>query len=94
MADSTRQPGYSRTSWAPVRRSYALLLEEAHDTRAIASGLRADLGRRLDAIEARLPQGPSVFATSEDELTMLVMRVRDEASTESAEASRLTATRH
>ena len=59
----------------------------------MTSGLRTDLGGRLDAIEARVPQGPSALATSEDhaELTMLVMRVRDEASTASAEASRLTA---
>ncbi len=48
----------------------------------------------MDAIKARLPQGgPSALATSEGhaELTMLVMRVRYEAFTASAEASRLTA---
>jgi hypothetical protein len=37
---------------AEPRQSYALLLKEAHDARAIISGLPADLSKRLSAIEA------------------------------------------
>jgi hypothetical protein len=66
-----------------LRQSYALLLEEAHDNRAVVGGLNADFGGRLAAIEARLPQahwdGPPALASVEDlnELTMLVLRIRD-----------------
>jgi hypothetical protein len=77
-----------------ARRNSTPRRASANPARAITSGLCVDLGRRLDAIEARLPQGgPSALATSKGhvELTMLVMRVRYEASTASAEASRLTA---
>jgi hypothetical protein len=68
---------------ATLRQSHALLLEEAHDARAITSGLRADLNGRVAAVEARLPAGTAGLTTLEDraELAMLVMLVRDEIAT-------------
>ena len=74
---------------ADVRESYALLLQEAHDARAIIAGLRAEFGARLTAIEARLPAGPGELSSMDDHaaLTMLVWRIRDEALGVSASSS-------
>ncbi len=76
-----------------LHQSYGLLLQEAHDARAIATGLRADLNWRLAAIEARLPAGAAGLSTmdraSDDHaaLTMLVWRIRDEVAAAGRRAS-------
>jgi hypothetical protein len=72
-----------------VHQSYGLLLQEAHDAHAVATGLRADLGARLAAIEARLPAGTGGLSGMDDHaaLTMLVWRIRDEAAAASQRAS-------
>ena len=85
LAKLAEQRHSSAVTWIrldDLHQSYGLLLQEAHDARAIATGLRADLNGRLAAIEARLPAGAAGLSSMDDHaaLTMLVWRIRDEVA--------------
>jgi hypothetical protein len=80
-----------------LRQSYALLLEEAHDSRTVVGCLYEEFDGRLAVIEACLPQAcpdePQVLASVDDlnEMTMLDLRIRDEGSATANAVTRLLA---